>query len=66
MKWAGNLTLKMDEKEDTYSPGSIEAERYAEDAIALKLSSSDNRGIVTVRLSKEECKNLINELTQRL
>jgi len=28
MKWSGNITLEMDGKEDTYSPGSIEVDRY--------------------------------------
>ena len=44
----------------------FEGERYPEGTVELKMSSSDNRGIATVRLTEEDCKNLIKELAQRL
>jgi hypothetical protein len=64
--WQGNVTLKMDEKEDTYSPGSIEVERYGEDAIALKLSGGEGRASVVLRFTKGDCKALIRKLTESL
>lgn len=36
--WTGNITMKIDGKEDTYSPaGSVTVERYSEGAYTLKL-----------------------------
>ena len=64
--WQGNITLKMDEREDTYSPGSTEVERYGEDAIALKLSGGEGRANVVLRFSKGDCKELIRKLTESL
>ncbi|GAI56840.1 unnamed protein product [marine sediment metagenome] len=66
MKWTGNLTLKMDEKEDTYGPGSIQVERYAGEFFKLKLTDVDNRAGATAQFNKDELKTLINELTQSL
>lgn len=65
MKWTGNLTLKMDEKEDTYGPGSIQVERY-EGEFKLKLTDVDDRAGATAQLNKDELKTLINELIQSL
>lgn len=62
MRWLGNLTLKMDEHEDTYAPGTIEARQYAPGAIMLTFSEPDDRGKAIVRMSTDECKSLIKEL----
>ena len=59
MKWTGNITLKMDDKEDTYSPGTIEVEKYSEAGIALTFVSKEGRGKAVIRLSPEEFIELI-------
>lgn len=64
--WQGNITLKMDEREDTYSPGSIEVERYGEDAIALKVIGGQERASVVLRFTKVDCKELMRKLTESL
>ncbi|GAH80082.1 unnamed protein product [marine sediment metagenome] len=66
MKWSGNITLKMDGKEDTYSPGSIEVDRYGDEAIALNTTSGDERAKAVIRFSVRECKALIAELIDSL
>ena len=66
MKWNGNITLEMDGKEDTYSPGSIEIDRYGVESIALKATSGDERAIAVIRFSAQECKALITELIHSL
>ncbi len=66
MKWSGNITLKMDGKEDTYSPGSIEVDRYEEESIALKVTSGDDRAKAVIRFSVQECRALITELIHSL
>ena len=66
MKRSGNITLEMDGKEDTYSPGSIEVDRYEEQAIALKVSSGDGRAKAVIRFSPQECKALTTELIHSL
>ena len=58
--------LKMDEKEDTYSPGTIEVERYGEDAIALRLGGREGRANVILSFTKGDCKELIKKLTENL
>ena len=66
MKCTGNITLEMDGKEDTYSLGSIEVERYGVESVALKATSGDERGIAVIRSSTQECKSLITELIHSL
>jgi len=66
MMWSGNITLKMDEKEDTYLLDSIEVERYAKDALALKITTKRQRAKAVIPLSRQECKSLVVELTQSL
>ncbi|MBA7572048.1 hypothetical protein ES708_13823 [subsurface metagenome] len=66
MKWSGNITLEMDGKEDTYSPGSIEVDRYEVEAIALKVTSEDERAKAVIRFSAQECRALITELIHSL
>ena len=60
------MTLEMDGKEDTYSPGSIELERYGEKSIGLKATSGDKRAIAVIRFSVQECIGLISELIRTL
>ena len=62
VEWDENMTLKMDGREDTFRLGSMEVERYEEDAIALKATSRDGRGSAVIRFSRQEGKKLINEL----
>ena len=66
MKWSGNITLEMDGKEDTYSPGSIEVDRYEVEAFALKVTSEDERAKAVIRFSFQECRALITELIHSL
>jgi len=66
MKWSGNITLEMDGNWDTYSPGSIEVDRYEGESIALKVTSGDKRGKVIIRLSVQEFRALITELINSL
>jgi len=66
MMWSGNITLKMDEKEDTYLLDSIEVKRYAKDALALEITSKRQRAKAVIPLSRQECKSLVVELTQSL
>ncbi len=66
MKWSGNITLEMDGKEDTYSPGSIEVDRYEVEAISLKATSGDERAKAVIRFSVQECRALITELIHSL
>jgi hypothetical protein len=62
MKWHGNLTLKMGDKEDTYSPSTLETERYSESGIAIKSTSLDGRGTAILHMTPSECKELIKAL----
>jgi hypothetical protein len=64
--WTGNITVKMDDSENTFGPGSIEVERYSTEGIALRISSIDDRGSVVIRFSPRDCKELIVKLTQSL
>lgn len=65
--WSGNITLKMDEKEDTYSPvGSIEVERYGEKAFALKIVGGDGRCSVIMRMGQEDCVEMIKKFAEAL
>lgn len=64
--WQGNLTLSMDGREVTYGPGAMETEKYAETAIALKITSVDNRAEVVVKFSRDDCKRLIEILLRTL
>ena len=66
MKWSGNITLEMDGKGDTYSPGSIEVDRYEVESIALKMTSGDERAKAVIRFSVQECRALITELINSL
>ena len=66
MKWTGDITLEMDGKEDTYSPGSIEVDRYGDEPIALKVTSGDERAKAVIRFSVQECKALTMELIYSL
>lgn len=66
MMWSGNMTLKMDEKEDTYFLNSIDVEKQADNALALKITTKGQRAKVIVPLSRQECKRLVAELTQSL
>ena len=65
-KWSGNLTLQMDEKVDTYSPGAMEVEWRSEKAVHLTFSSMEGRAKVVIRLSPKDCKTLIKKLTDIL
>ena len=63
--WSGNITLRMDEKEDTYGPvGSIEMEKYSEEpeAFALKIAGGGGRCRVIMRMGREDCKELIKKI----
>jgi len=66
MKWSGNITLEMDGKEDIYSPGSIEVDRYGDESIALKVTSGDERAKAVIRFSVQERKALTTELIHSL
>ena len=66
MMWSGNITLKMEEKEATYSLDSIEVKRHAKDALALEITSKGQRAKAIIPLSRQECKRLVAELTQSL
>jgi len=63
--WDGNITLRIDEKEDTFSPeGSIEVEKYGKEpeAFALKIVGGNGRCSVVVRMGREDCKELIKRI----
>ena len=62
----GNITVKMDGKEDTYAAGSIEAKRYGKDAISLKFTSGDGRASAEIRFAPQDCKELISKLVNVL
>jgi hypothetical protein len=64
--WSGNITLKIDDKEDTYLLDSTEVKRYAKDAVALKITSKEQWIKAVIPLSRQECKRLVDELTQSL
>ena len=66
MMWSGNITLKMEEKEATYSLDSIEVKRHAKDALALEITSKGQRAKAIIPLSRQECKSLVAELTHSL
>jgi len=66
MMWSGKITLKMDDKEETYLLDSIEVKRYAKDALALEITSKNQRAKAVIPLSRQECKRLVAELTQNL
>ena len=40
--WTGNMTVKVDEREDTFPAGVIKARRYGQDAISLQFTSGDS------------------------
>lgn len=65
-RWTGNITLKMDEKEDTYASGSTEVERYGDNAIAFKVTAGEGRARAATRFTRRDCKALINELIESL
>jgi hypothetical protein len=64
MKWTGNITIKIEDKEDTYPPDAIEVKRYSDAGISLKFKTLGKRAEVTVRISPEECKSLIELLNK--
>lgn len=64
MKWTGNITIKIEDKEATYSPDTIDVERYSDVGISLKFKTLEKRAEVTVRLSPKECKSLIDLLKE--
>ena len=66
MMWSGNITLKMEEKEATYSLDSIEVKRHAKDALALEITTKGRRAKAVIPLSRQECKSLVEELTHSL
>jgi len=66
MKWTGNITIKVDGKEDTYPPGFINVERYSDKGVALKFKTLGGRAEVTVRMSPEECKSLLELLKEAI
>jgi len=66
MKWTGNLTLKMDNKEDTYSPGTIHIQEYTKGAFSLEFMEPDERAVAKVRMGREEYKELIQKLLSLL
>jgi len=66
MMWSGNMTLMTDKKEGTYSLDSIDVEKHAESALALKITNKGQRAKAIIPLSKQDCKRLVVELTQSL
>lgn len=58
----GNLTLKIEKREDTFSLNNIEVVKYGENAVSLTLPSGDGRAMAKVRFSKEDVKDLIIKL----
>ena len=66
MMWSGNITLKVDDKEETYLLDSIEVKQYAKDALALEITRKNQRAKAVIPLSRQECKSLVVELTQSL
>ena len=66
MMWSGNITLKVDEKEDTYLLDSIDVEKHAENALALKITTKGQRAKAIIPLSRQECKRIVAELTHSL
>lgn len=60
--WSGNITLRMDEKEDTYSPvGSMEIEKYGEDAFRLKIVGGEGRCSATMRMNRKDCEEIMRK-----
>jgi len=60
--WTGNITVKVDGKEDTYSPlGSLEVEKYSEVGFALKIAAGEGRCNVVIRMTRKDCKELIKK-----
>lgn len=67
MKWSGgNITVRIDDKEDTYSPGAMEAEQYSDGAFSLKVTDDQGKYTVVVRMNKEELKELMRELLKTI
>jgi len=65
--WSGNITLKMDENEATYSPvGSVEVEKYSEVGFALKIEAGEGRCSVIMRMDREDCKEIIKKFLEVL
>jgi len=64
--WSGNITLKMEGNEDTFSPGVMEVERYSDAGVALRFTSKDERAKAIIRFSPQECKTLIKKLLDSL
>lgn len=66
--WMGNITIKMDGKEETYSPvGSVTVEKYSEEgAYALKIMGGDGSCSVIMRMGKKDCKEIIKKFTDVL
>lgn len=65
LAWQGNVTVKMDEKEDTYSPlGDIEVEQYSDVGFALKIAGGEGRCSVIMRMTKEDCKEMIKKFVE--
>lgn len=67
LAWHGNMTVKMDDKEDTYSPvGDIEVEQYSDTGFALKIVSGEGRCTVIMRMTKENCREMIRKFVEVL
>jgi Arc/MetJ-type ribon-helix-helix transcriptional regulator len=65
--WGGNITVKMDEKEDTYSPvGDIEIEKYSDVGFALKIVGGEGRCSVTMSMTEKDCKEMVQKFVEVL
>jgi hypothetical protein len=65
--WNGNITIKLDQKEDTQnSVGSVEVEKYGEDAYRLDIVGGEGRCRVTMRMTREDCKAMIAKFANAL
>ena len=59
----GNIRLEMDGRMIIHTRvGSIEVDRYGDEAIALKVTSGGEKAKAVIRLSAQECKALVTEL----
>lgn len=67
MKWSsGNITVRIDDKEDTYSLGAMEAEQYSDGAFSLKVTDDQGKYTVVVRMNKEDLIELMRELLKTI
>ncbi len=63
----GNITLEMDGRGIIHTRvGSIEVDRYGGEAVALKVTSGDERAKAVIQFSAQECEALVTELIRSL